>query len=240
MNDQTISGQAENLRLTADAIPLTETNALCDTIETLRDQLAEILGPDNELVYEAHQLANAAAEIVRALANLRHKIQEASEPHRTTPTPPAPTTQQPTPTSTYDNLPKPIVTAPEPLPDGVTDDPATWPGSIEDNGTTDEEKFSPDEQSIAKRLAQSGPNIIRRLSTRRGLRTADATVNGTLVEFKTLQQKDGNVPSHKTVKKMISKSQKKGGQSSDVIIDARKTDLTSENAFNGLSVILTA
>ncbi|PKW19029.1 hypothetical protein [Saccharopolyspora spinosa] len=43
MNDQTISGQAENLRLTADAIPLADANALCDAIETLRDQLAEIL-----------------------------------------------------------------------------------------------------------------------------------------------------------------------------------------------------
>ncbi|MEU5853032.1 hypothetical protein [Saccharopolyspora shandongensis] len=76
MNDQTISGQAENLRLTADAIPLTETNALCHAIETLRDQLAAILGTDNELVYQAHQLANSATEIVRALANLQARIQE--------------------------------------------------------------------------------------------------------------------------------------------------------------------
>ncbi|MGI8305879.1 hypothetical protein [Saccharopolyspora hattusasensis] len=92
MNDQTISGQVENLRLTADAIPLTETNALCDTIETLRDQLAEILGTDNDAVAAAQQIAVAAAETVRALVNLQARIQEVASRQRghvsgSTPTP---------------------------------------------------------------------------------------------------------------------------------------------------------
>jgi hypothetical protein len=39
---------------------------------------------------------------------------------------------------------------------------------------------------------------------------------------------------------MIGKSQKRGGQSSDVIIDARKTDLTGENAANGLKAYINA
>ncbi|MEU6270197.1 hypothetical protein [Saccharopolyspora shandongensis] len=245
MNDQTISGQAETLRLTADAVPLTDANALCDAIETLRDQLAEILGTDNEIVSQAHHLAEAAANIVRTLANLRNKIQEASEPHRapsaTLPPPalPAPTPQPQAPTSTYDSLPKPVVTAPKPLPAGVTDDPTTWPGSIEDNGVSGEEIFSPDEFSIAKRLAQTG-DTVRRLPPQDNGRTADAAVNGEVVEFKTLQQKDGQVPTRKTVKKMIRKSQSGEGQSPDVIIDARKTDLSAENAASGLKAYLNA
>ncbi|MEV0088211.1 hypothetical protein [Saccharopolyspora sp. NPDC050642] len=245
MNDQTISGQAENLRLAADAIPLTDANSLCDAIETLRDQLAEILGTDNEIVSQAHHLAETAANIVRTLASLRSKIQDVGGQHHGNAgthqpaSTPNPTTRPQTPEKPYDRIPKPQISKPSPLPTGVTDDPETWPGRIEDNGTTDEQRFSPDEASVAKRLAQMGRNIVRRLPTS-DRRTADATVNGHAVEFKTLQQKDGNIPTHKTVKKMLRNSQKNGGQSSDVIVDARRTDLTSDDAVNGLKAFVNA
>ncbi|MEV5539826.1 hypothetical protein AB0L13_23505 [Saccharopolyspora shandongensis] len=92
MSDQTIGGQAEDLRLTADAVPLAEANTLCDTIETLRNQLAEILGTDNDAVAAAQQIAEAAAETVRALANLHARMQEVASRQRgdlsgSTPTP---------------------------------------------------------------------------------------------------------------------------------------------------------
>ncbi|QIZ35326.1 hypothetical protein [Saccharopolyspora sp. ASAGF58] len=245
MNDQTISGQAENLRLTADAVPLNEANALCDTIEALRDQLAGILGTNDELVSEAHRIAETAADIVRTLANLRTTIQDTSSHHHgnTGGHRPANTSNPTASTQTekpYDRLPKPSISKPQPLPAGVTGDPATWPGRIEDNGTTDETRFSSDERSVAERLAQTGPNIVRRVPHGKDDRTADATVNGSLVEFKTLQQKDGQIPTRKTVKKMIRKSQNKGGQSPDVIIDGRKTGLTPEEALNGLKAYLNA
>ncbi|MGW3472535.1 hypothetical protein ACWDKQ_29630, partial [Saccharopolyspora sp. NPDC000995] len=210
MSDHTIGGQAENLRLAADAVPLNEANALCDTIEALRDQLAGILGTNDELVGEAHRIAETAADIVRTFANLRTTIQNAGSYHHGNTHRPAntsnPTTNPQKPEKPYDRLPKPSISKPQPLPAGVTDNPATWPGRIEDNGTTDEQRFSPDEKSVAKRLAQAGRNIVRRLPTS-DRRTADATINGDPVEFKTLQQKDNQPPTHKTVKNALSKSQ---------------------------------
>lgn len=245
MTDQTISGQADNLRLAADAVPLNAANALCDTIEELRNQLAEILGPDSEIVGETHQLASAAADTVRTLVSLRKKIQDAGQYHRgnaTTRPPETPsdsTTRPQAPVRPYDSLPKPVVTAPEPLPAGVTDDPTTWPGAIEDRESTTEKRFSSDEWSVAKRLAQTGRNIVRRLPTG-DHRTADATVNDERVEFKTLQQKDNKIPTHKTVKRMLRSSQSKGGQSSDVILDGRRTDLTRQDAASGLKAFINA
>ncbi|PKW16014.1 hypothetical protein [Saccharopolyspora spinosa] len=245
MSDHTIGGQAEALRLSADAVPLTYANALCDTIEVLRDHLAAILGTNDEIVSEAHRIAETAADIVRALATLRAKIENAGNYHHGSagahrPTNiPNPTARPQTLDRPYDRLPKPLISKPQPLPAEVTDDPATWPGRIEDSGTTDEQRFSADEASVAKRLAQTGRNIVRRLPTS-DRRTADATVNGHAVEFKTLQQKDGKIPTRKTVKKMLRNSQKNGGQSSDVIIDARRTGLTQDDAVSGLKAFVNA
>jgi hypothetical protein len=137
----------------------------------------------------------------------------------------------PTSTRPIDDLPSPKVEPAQHLPPGVTDDPATWPGRIDQSHVDPEVRFSPEEEAIAKRLAQHSPGDIEPIPTSRQ-RTADALVDGKPVEFKTPEDIDTTAG---TIKNELSKSAARGGQSDDIIIDARATHLTRGEAIKGLA-----
>jgi hypothetical protein len=143
-----------------------------------------------------------------------------------------PATRDPAPpTSPTDHLPPPKVEPPQLLPPGVTDDPATWPGRIVQDHVDPKFHFSPEEEAIARRLAQHSPGDIEPIPTG-DLRTADALVGGKPVEFKTAHNVDST---DATIKNELSKSAAGGGQSDDIIIDARATHLTRGEAIKGLA-----
>jgi hypothetical protein len=130
-----------------------------------------------------------------------------------------------------DRFPPPTVRDPEPLPSGVTNDPATWPGQILQDHVPLNDRFTPDEMAIAQRLAQLGPVTIESNPTG-PRRTADGKVDGQDVEFKTIKE-----PSSRAVKGAIASGT---GQSGDIIIDARGTELTQGDAVKGLAAFLNA
>jgi hypothetical protein len=130
-----------------------------------------------------------------------------------------------------DHLPEPRVESPQSLPPGVTDDPATWPGRIVQDHLDPRFHFSSEEEAIAKRLAQHSPGDIEPIP-RGADRTADALVNGKPVEFKTVQVED---PDSATIKGKLTDATSGGGQSDDVIIDARASNLTQGEAVKGLA-----
>jgi hypothetical protein len=135
------------------------------------------------------------------------------------------------PTRPVDDLPPPKVEPPEPLPPGVTDDPATWPGRIVQDNLDPKFHFSLEEEAIAKRLAQHSPGEINPIPTGAD-RTADALVDGKPIEFKTVKT---DAPDSATIKSKLSDATAGGGQSDDVIIDARGSNLTQGDAIKGLA-----
>ena len=136
-----------------------------------------------------------------------------------------------------DSLPSPEVGPPARIPDHVTDDPSTWPGQIRQDHIPPTHRFSADELSIAERLARTGENDIEPIPREPDRRTPDARVNGEPVEFKTVTVEH---PTHKTVKGILSDSTARGGQSTDIIIDARRQPLSKGDAIKGLAAYLNA
>ncbi|HLP87533.1 MAG TPA: hypothetical protein VK184_02865 [Nostocaceae cyanobacterium] len=94
-----------------------------------------------------------------------------------------------------------------------------------------EKKFSPQERKIAEVLEKEGHYVkAKKESEVDGERTADAEVNGILAEFKSF----GSGATNGTVKNVINKSIKRGGQARYIIIDARGSGLTEAEAIQGL------
>jgi hypothetical protein len=130
----------------------------------------------------------------------------------------------------------PEIRDPDPLPEGVTDDPATWPGQVRQDHLPVNQRFSPDEYAIAQRLAQSGPVDIEPIP-RGPDRTADALVDGEPTEFKTVY---ADPPSNRTIKQQLSGSGAGITQGGNIIIDARNTTLTRGQAIKGIAAYLNA
>ena len=97
-------------------------------------------------------------------------------------------------------------------------------------GVIDEraKKFSPAERQIAEYLADKGPAVV---SVSEGFgacgRTADARVDGTPVEFKSLDPGAGD----QTVKAALNSAK---GQARYAVIDARDCGLTEDDAHRGI------
>ncbi|MBV9206311.1 MAG: hypothetical protein JO037_13150 [Actinobacteria bacterium] len=97
-------------------------------------------------------------------------------------------------------------------------------------GVIDEraKKFSPAEHRIAEYLAVKGPAVV---SVSEGFgacgRTADARVEGTPVEFKSLDPGAGD----QTVKAALNSAK---GQARYAVIDARDSGLTEDDAHRGI------
>ena len=102
---------------------------------------------------------------------------------------------------------------------------ASGAGSIDESDRT----FSPQEKRIADILSGEGKTV-KSLPEPGTKRVPDASVDGVPTEFKTLKPgaRDG------TVKNVISDSIKDGGQARDIVIDARGSGLTEEQALQGL------
>jgi Contact-dependent growth inhibition CdiA C-terminal domain len=97
-------------------------------------------------------------------------------------------------------------------------------------GVIDEraKEFSPTERRIAEYLAAKGPAVVS-ISEGFGIcgRTADARVDGTPVEFKSLDPGAGD----QTVKAALNSAK---GQARYAVIDARDCGLTEDNAQRGI------
>ncbi|WP_280334917.1 hypothetical protein [Nocardia wallacei] len=121
----------------------------------------------------------------------------------------------------------------------LDDDVPPKPGVGESNsprGRVDEsdKTFNDRERRIADLLAEEGKNVKAvPESTTPGQRTADATVDGTPTEFKSLDPGASN----STVKNQLNSAQ---GQSDHAILDARGSGLTQEEARRGLDRYLGA
>ncbi|MBB5906521.1 CdiA C-terminal domain-containing protein [Actinoalloteichus hymeniacidonis] len=126
-----------------------------------------------------------------------------------------------------ETIPLPNITPPHQPAGTVTDDPATWPGRIRE--PTGDEAFSPEEQSVAERLARLDEVEIV-IQPPGSHRTPDAVIDGVGVEFKTLT--DPN-PDAERVKNTLNRSVRKGGQGTEIIIDGRRTTLTEADAIRG-------
>lgn len=81
MTDETIGGRAGELRSAADAVPLAAANELCDALDGLCAQLADLLGGQDEVVGEADRASTVAAGVVRALAQLRTALHAVGDHH---------------------------------------------------------------------------------------------------------------------------------------------------------------
>ncbi len=103
---------------------------------------------------------------------------------------------------------------------------ASGTGSIDES----DRKFSPEEKLIADVLSGEGKTV-KSLPEPGTTRVPDASVDGVPTEFKTLNPgaSDG------TVKNVINNSIKGGGQARDIVIDARGSGLTAEQALKGLA-----
>ncbi len=97
-------------------------------------------------------------------------------------------------------------------------------------GVIDEraKEFSPSERRIAEYLAVKGPAVVS-VSEGFGVcgRTADARIDGTPVEFKSLDPGAGD----QTVKAALNSAK---GQARYAVIDARDCGLTEEDAYRGI------
>ena len=97
-------------------------------------------------------------------------------------------------------------------------------------GVIDEraKEFSPPERRIAEYLADKGPAVVS-VSEGFGVcgRTADARVDGTPVEFKSLDPGAGD----QTVKAALNSAK---GQARYAVIDARDCGLTGDDAHRGI------
>ncbi|WP_190812727.1 AHH domain-containing protein [Saccharopolyspora pogona] len=79
MSGETVGDRAEQLRSAAKSVPLGAANQLCDELEAVRDQVAEITGPDSDIIGQTQHLITAGTDIVRGLVLLRKKIEEAAQ-----------------------------------------------------------------------------------------------------------------------------------------------------------------
>ncbi|ASO22453.1 hypothetical protein FHR81_004190 [Actinoalloteichus hoggarensis] len=128
----------------------------------------------------------------------------------------------------------PVVSAPRRPADTVTDDPATWPGVVRE--PPGDGSFTPEERAVAERLARLDPvEVVRHPESAE--RTPDALVDGRRVEFKTLLDAD---PDHRRVKNTLDRTVRRGGQADEVVIDARRTSLSSADAERGVHRFLRA
>ncbi|WP_410585731.1 hypothetical protein [Amycolatopsis sp. lyj-108] len=99
-------------------------------------------------------------------------------------------------------------------------------GNIDESAKT----FSPKERGIAEKLASEGKNVkALKESPDRKVRTPDALVDGKPVEFKTLDAGNDN-----TVKNLLDKSAKGGGQARDIILDSCGVELTQDAGRLGI------
>jgi hypothetical protein len=87
------------------------------------------------------------------------------------------------------------------------------------------------ERPLAEYLATRGNQVVALAEPANvnGVRNADALVDGVRTELKKL---DGSVS--KTIKNQVNKSKSGTGQAPNIIIDARGTGMTKEEALRGL------
>jgi hypothetical protein len=109
-----------------------------------------------------------------------------------------------------------------------------------DLGKIDESarKFSPDERAIADTLAKDGHDVTAVVERQGAGRNPDAMVDGKPVEFKTMKETPGSNMDSGTVKNILDKSAKGGGQAPEIIIDARGINLSAEEAQAGVQRFL--
>ncbi|QIZ38459.1 hypothetical protein [Saccharopolyspora sp. ASAGF58] len=82
MTGEAIGDRAQQLRTVADAVPVQTAGNLCDQVEAVRDQLAEITGPESDIIGQTQQVVSATTDVIRALVALRTKIAEVAEHHQ--------------------------------------------------------------------------------------------------------------------------------------------------------------
>jgi Contact-dependent growth inhibition CdiA C-terminal domain len=112
-------------------------------------------------------------------------------------------------------------------PDPTT--PATEPEVVPQDGRIDDSKrpFSPQERAIAEKLSQEKRNV-EAIPEAPPDKRPDALVDGTPTEFKTLDPTSSEVHH---VGRAITRAE---GQARDVIVDARGTTLSKEDAQDGI------
>lgn len=79
MTGEAIGDRAQQLTTVADAVPVQAAGNLCDEIERVRDQLAEITGAESDIIGQTQQVVTATTDVIRALVALRTKITEVAE-----------------------------------------------------------------------------------------------------------------------------------------------------------------
>jgi hypothetical protein len=105
------------------------------------------------------------------------------------------------------------------------------PGKIDESAR----KFSGQERRIATLLANEGKNVTS-LPEVEGQRNADATVDGVPTEFKTMEPDPSKQNADSaTVRNQVNNSIRKGGQARNMILDARGSGLTAEEAARGIA-----
>ena len=98
-----------------------------------------------------------------------------------------------------------------------------------------ERPFSAEERRVAEKLQSEGRKVKALLEgKKKGQRCPDALVDGVPTEFKTSIPKPGEVTDSETIRNVVNNSIRREGQARHIIIDARGTDLTKEEADRGL------
>lgn len=93
--------------------------------------------------------------------------------------------------------------------------------------------FSDDEERLAAYLRSQGHQVVPNQTVNENGRHADSLVDGEKAEFKTLMEEDGPATSG-TIRNIVTASKRRGGQASQLIIDARGTSLSAEEALRGI------
>ncbi|WP_190823506.1 hypothetical protein [Saccharopolyspora pogona] len=81
MTGEAIGDRAAQLKTVADAVPVQTAGNLCDLIEGVRDQLAEITGPESDLIGQTQQVVTATTDVIRGLIALRTRLAEIAQHH---------------------------------------------------------------------------------------------------------------------------------------------------------------
>ena len=97
-------------------------------------------------------------------------------------------------------------------------------------------KFSSEEKSIADYLKAMGRKVEPNSDEgKAGLgRQPDAIIDGLRTEFKTIDLKTTPIPGSNTIKNIVADSARRGGQARELIIDARHTCLSKDEAQRGI------
>jgi hypothetical protein len=103
-------------------------------------------------------------------------------------------------------------------------------GKIDESAKT----FNADERAIADQLAKDGRDVTAVAERQGAGRNPDAMVDGKPVEFKTMKETPGSNMDSGTVKNILDKSAKGGGQAPEIIIDARGINISAEEAQAGI------